>query len=201
MNPRRKAPNPERSEQRRQQILLAAAGCFERRGFHNASIAEISKVAGMSVGHIYHYFANKEAIIQAMVENRAEEIVQAMEEMRSREDVFAALVDCAGENLNRSTRASAAALKIEVLAEAARNPQILSTLHDADRISQTQLRETLLRVSPALGECPKALDAKANVIAALFDGLAIRTLVNPDFDRSAVIEALRLALRGVLNIS
>ena len=29
---------------------------------------ELAKRAGMSVGHIYHYFANKEAIIEAIVE-------------------------------------------------------------------------------------------------------------------------------------
>src|SRR3546814_8434618 len=65
-----KASSAERGEQRRRQILMAAADCFERRGFHGSSMAEISKVAGMSVGHIYHNFANKDAIIKAMAEAR-----------------------------------------------------------------------------------------------------------------------------------
>ena len=56
-----------RAAARRQQILNAAAQCFREHGFHGASIAQISKTAGMSPGHIYHYSENKEAIIAAIV--------------------------------------------------------------------------------------------------------------------------------------
>jgi len=48
---------------RRAQIRAAAGECFRQHGFHGTSIAQISKRAGMSTGHIYHYFENKEAII------------------------------------------------------------------------------------------------------------------------------------------
>src|SRR3546814_2226706 len=92
------------SDLRRRQILMAAADCFERRGFHGSSMAEISKVAGMSVGHIYHYFANKDAIIKAMAEARAEEIVVRIEGMRRSGDVLATIIENARDGLERSTR-------------------------------------------------------------------------------------------------
>jgi AcrR family transcriptional regulator len=61
---------PNRGQARRQQILDAAAACFVREGFHGTSIAKISKAAGMSPGHIYHFFESKEAIIGALVERK-----------------------------------------------------------------------------------------------------------------------------------
>lgn len=53
---------------RRKQILDAAATCFRRDGFRGASMANISLTAGMSTGHIYHYFESKAAIIEAVIE-------------------------------------------------------------------------------------------------------------------------------------
>jgi len=51
---------------RRTQILEAAVVCFAKRGFHQASMHDISAEAGISVGLIYRYFQNKEAVIAAM---------------------------------------------------------------------------------------------------------------------------------------
>ena len=58
----------DRAQARRQQVLTAAAECFRRRGFHGASMAEIAKTAGMSAGHIYNLFENKDDVIAAIVE-------------------------------------------------------------------------------------------------------------------------------------
>lgn len=71
-------PSP---ETRRQQILDAACERVRQSGFHGASMAEIAKAAGLSVGQIYRYFENKEAIIAAIV-------AQDLAEMR---DKFAEL--------------------------------------------------------------------------------------------------------------
>lgn len=192
-------PRPaERSEQRCQQILDAAAECFERRGFHNASMAEISKTAGMSVGHIYHYFENKEAIIRSMVEIQARELVSKMEQIRCHPDVLVALVERVDEGMARNTLRSRASLKIEVLAEAARNPGILETLCESDRVAMAKLKQTLIAALPPLAGEPALLDGRVNLIAALFDGLAIRALVNPDFDHEGLLAALRLTIETLL---
>jgi len=88
-----------RGEARRAQILDAAADCFRNHGFHGASIAQISKSAGMSAGHIYHYFANKEAIIAAIVERDLERILSLAAELRSAGNVLQAMLDCAAEGI------------------------------------------------------------------------------------------------------
>ena len=62
------ARRQKRTELRRDQVLDAAAQCFRAEGFHGASMARIAAAAGMSVGHIYQYFTNKDAIIIALCE-------------------------------------------------------------------------------------------------------------------------------------
>jgi len=71
-------------EARRQQILDAACDCVRQAGFHGASMAEIAKAAGLSVGQIYRYFENKEAIIAAIVAQDLAEMREKFAEMESR---------------------------------------------------------------------------------------------------------------------
>lgn len=49
-------PDPALADARRQQILDAAAACFLQQGYHAASMANISRTAAMSTGHIYHFW-------------------------------------------------------------------------------------------------------------------------------------------------
>jgi AcrR family transcriptional regulator len=52
-------------------------------GFHGASMADIAKAAGLSVGQIYRYFENKEAIIAAIVAQDLAEMREKFAEMES----------------------------------------------------------------------------------------------------------------------
>src|SRR6478752_6735584 len=67
---------------RREQILQAAMACFAKRGFHQTSMHDISAEAGISVGLIYRYFANKEAVISAMGERHKKQIQDLLEQAR-----------------------------------------------------------------------------------------------------------------------
>ena len=85
--------DPERAAGRRRQVLDAAAACFGRSGFHGASMAEISKAAGMSAGHIYNYFDGKDAIIAAFVEENVERVSALLRDLETRGDPLQALLD------------------------------------------------------------------------------------------------------------
>src|SRR3979411_177608 len=75
---------------RRAQILEAAMVCFAKRGFHQASMHDISAEAGISVGLIYRYFANKEAVISSMAERHKGEIHEVVERPRQAPTLLAA---------------------------------------------------------------------------------------------------------------
>lgn len=64
----RKPRSPEAQLQRREEIMRSALACFKRKGFHNVSMADIAREDGMSVGNLYNFFENKDAIIEAFAE-------------------------------------------------------------------------------------------------------------------------------------
>src|SRR5437899_8379150 len=72
----------ETSLDRRSQILDAALVCFAKRGFHQASMHDISAEAGISVGLIYRYFENKEDVISAMADRHKKQIHEILERAR-----------------------------------------------------------------------------------------------------------------------
>jgi len=56
-----------RSKLRREEILVAAATLFARRGFHGVSIDDIGSAVGMSGPGIYRHFPGKEAVLSQML--------------------------------------------------------------------------------------------------------------------------------------
>jgi AcrR family transcriptional regulator len=60
-------PQQTRSRQTRDSILLAATGLFKEEGPTALSFAGIAHAAGVSVGAVQFYFANKEAILEAVI--------------------------------------------------------------------------------------------------------------------------------------
>lgn len=64
-----------RTEQRRGQLLAAAARPMERDGFHGVSMQAVAKEAGVSVGLIYRYFGGKDDLLLAVIVNVLEAFV------------------------------------------------------------------------------------------------------------------------------
>jgi AcrR family transcriptional regulator len=78
----RKQPSQGRSRFTVQQIVEAAARVFEERGYTGATTNHIAERAGVSIGSLYQYFPNKEAILAVLLERHFEEGVQALEAVR-----------------------------------------------------------------------------------------------------------------------
>ena len=70
-------PAPERGRRTRRKLLDAATIEFGERGFHEASIASITRRAGVALGSFYTYFGSKEAIFRDLVRDLSEGVRQA----------------------------------------------------------------------------------------------------------------------------
>lgn len=68
MSPRSDEENQRIRDERREQILIAAARVFSRKGLAATKITEVAALAGVSHGLLYHYFPSKEDLFAALVE-------------------------------------------------------------------------------------------------------------------------------------
>jgi TetR/AcrR family transcriptional regulator len=76
-----RVPRKERERQRREgEFLEAAEEVFSRKGYHSATIQEISEKSEFAVGSIYHMFRNKDEIYTALLRMRMEEYLSLLEE-------------------------------------------------------------------------------------------------------------------------
>lgn len=183
-----------RADLRRAQVLDAAVLAFGRSGFHGASMADIATAAAMSVGQIYRYFANKEAIIAAIVARDLEEAIKLLDAVRAREaDEADQIIELVRHKMASMDDPVRAALSLEILAEAARNPKVAAIIRQADETGRAWLRDMLDR----RGVTSDCIEARMDMIAILVEGWTMRRVRNPDVDREAYVASLRHMLRGL----
>ncbi|MFJ6700849.1 ScbR family autoregulator-binding transcription factor [Streptomyces sp. NPDC091272] len=60
-------PKQDRAIKTRDEIIYAAASVFDERGYSGASMREIMKRAGVTLGAVYFHFENKEALARAVM--------------------------------------------------------------------------------------------------------------------------------------
>lgn len=66
---------------RRDLVLKTALKLFTERGYFNTSVHDIQREADVSIGSIYHYFKNKEAIAKALFDELVALMTQRFEEI------------------------------------------------------------------------------------------------------------------------
>lgn len=192
--------DPERAQNRRNLVLQAAAVCFARSGFHGASMSEISKEAGMSAGHIYNYFENKEAIVMAFVDLEVEHVTGQLRELEGKDDPLQSMIDDAPKHVDESLDPQFFQLPLEMFAEAARNPKIAEALRAGDQAAMDRFRPIIKRERERRGlpVDDELLDGRIDTVVSLFHGLPIRSLHRPQVNRNSLVEGYRVALKALL---
>jgi AcrR family transcriptional regulator len=72
----RKQPKQERSQVTVEAILSATTHILTENGYDQLTTNRVAERAGVSIGSLYQYFPNKEALIFALAEHHANEMVQ-----------------------------------------------------------------------------------------------------------------------------
>ncbi len=95
--------------------------------------------------------------------------------------------------LNEKTDLDTAALEMEMLAEAARNPAVAEIIRAADAAKRERLCALYRAARQARGMELGDAAASIEVIMALFDWLSGRAISHPDLDKAALLPLLRTA--------
>lgn len=111
----RKQPKQQRSAETRQRILDAAARVFAEFGYRGGTTNRIAEAANISIGSLYQYFPNKDAILAALTDAHI--------------DAGAALLTTRAAIDNHRDDPH---LHQVLFAEAPRSPALLARLRDAE---------------------------------------------------------------------
>ncbi len=174
MSPDRKSRNEEIREASKARILDAALELFSSHGYEYTSISQIARKAGISKGLIYNYYASKEEMLEALIENLNKgedkflEIFQNDDPSEVLENMFRLYFREIRENAEVWKMITALSLQLEKFEFV--HDMALEKLHRYYKLIEQQLR--------AIGY-PDA-EREAKVIAAVFDGMGIHHLIIRD---------------------
>jgi len=185
---------------RRKQILDAARSAFRSHGFHAASMAVVAAGAKMSVGQIYRYFDNKEAIVAAIVEEHIEEFMRDLTMLASEEGPLSErLLNNFRQTIRRHTHSGFLSLTYEVRAEAARHPDLQAIFVTKDRQIQNRIVE-LMKSTDLARLSDEDLIIRAEQVCVLFEGVVARIGRHADFDLTMINTLVRPLLTAVLTL-
>ncbi|MFC7622807.1 TetR/AcrR family transcriptional regulator [Microlunatus sp. GCM10028923] len=153
------------ARRRRQQdrIVHAAKNLFARQGIHRTSMQQIAAEAGMSVGSLYQYLPNKEAIIAEATRANDRATAQVLGEHPDLDQ----LRDLLGQTLRRTAAAAVehVALNVEISAEGSRNPVVAERLAEQFETSCELLADAFRRLDPELDRQESRLRAELYIVA------------------------------------
>lgn len=155
----------------------------------------------MSAGHIYHYFENKEAIIGAIVQRDLDRLVELWAELRASQDVRESVIELSAGKVEEMTDSFSAGLRLEIIAEAARNPEVARIVQAANNCCMENLIEILrlARQAGGMNDDDEILAAKGEIIASMFEGLMVRTVRNPTIDRKRMAGMMQHVMRRIIS--
>ena len=148
----------------RQQILTAARAVFERKGLYEASVSDVSKEAGLSVGSLYVHFRSKEAILVALIETADVNSVP-LAACNNSADLLAFVIALLQQQEVPDTAGQAARTSLEVAAIARRSPDVQAVVIKNFEQLRASLYDAVVRVSD------QAALAKLDLVHAVAESL------------------------------
>ena len=141
---------------------------------------DISAEAGISVGLIYRYFANKEAVISAMADRHKQEIQEVLERARQAPTLLESLEILFTAHCCEDEPHLVSAFVVDLYAEAARNAEIADLVRGVLETAMDGLIDLIARspenTNASHGLMPNEL---AELIFAVARGMLMRDVLRP----------------------
>lgn len=184
----------------RDRIVRASLGVFAEHGFHRATMQDIVRASGLSVGAIYTYFRSKSDLILAgcdlITDQELAQLGERLARVTGYRDRVAAAIGYWFDNVAVEQSAGGSGfLLLQAWAEADTDPAIREMLLRRRRETVTAV-VLLLQEGVLRGELPAWLDVASvsAALSALLDGMLIQAAEDGAAYRRADAERRVLAL-------
>jgi len=166
---------PTQAEERGHEILSSIRQAFAEKGFDGASMQDLARAAGMSVGNFYRYFPSKAAIVEAMCNLDLAEIERDFARVRVSGDPMVGLRTMIIETLGEECQEDGK-LWAEITAAALRKPEIAAA---ALKMEATILRHLTMIFAQVTGRTPEAASERyaghSEMLVMLVKAVVMRT--------------------------
>jgi TetR/AcrR family transcriptional regulator, transcriptional repressor for nem operon len=168
-----------KGQETRQRVVAAAAQLMFENGVAQTTIEDVRALAGVSNSQIYHYFADKTALVRAVIEYQTDAVIEPQEQLFARLDTMEGL---------REWRNFAVARQRELNCRGGCPiASLTSQLAENDEAARLQLAHSFARWSAGL--------------RAGLDAMHANGRLRPDADPEALTLSLLASLQGGLLIT
>jgi AcrR family transcriptional regulator len=177
----------------RDRIVNAAMRVFSNKGFHSATIADVCRESGLSVGAIYTYFSSKEVLFRQSCDLIAarglDELAGRLVDATTTAERMTIAIGLYIETIDEYAGAPGQISLLQAWAEAEREPSVRAMLA-ARRERLVGAGQFLIRQGMASGELPSWLDVDAVTrgFLGLLDGLLLQRVEAGDAYRPADLQ-------------
>ncbi|MBU1239053.1 TetR/AcrR family transcriptional regulator [Myxococcota bacterium] len=196
---RRRVPGQERSRYTVDQILAGAALVFEELGYAKTTTNHIAHRVGVSIGTLYQYFDNKDAILSALMEQHFRE-VQVLLSSVHRRDGEISLNDTIHSMVTGllDLHMKRPVLHQIMVSEAPRHPGLMAKMHEIEDEISDSLAAFLLGCSDL---DPAHVEHAVYLVVHVAEGITHEFVIHPPghMDRELFIKEVTSMLTGYLS--
>ncbi|MBM3611818.1 MAG: TetR/AcrR family transcriptional regulator [Alphaproteobacteria bacterium] len=182
------------ADQRSADILDRVRLAFAEKGFDGASMQDLARAAGMSVGNFYRYFPSKAAIIEALIARDMHEIEQDFHAITRSADARAALREVIVRRVAGAPCARDAAIMAEITAAAFRKPEVAAIARQMEDSVTSYMTATFAQIT---GLSPEACAHRFEGHARLIIMLVKATLCDTGHEPARRADLTDLVLRNI----
>jgi TetR/AcrR family fatty acid metabolism transcriptional regulator len=164
--------------EKRRAILHAAVRVFAEKGYHGCRIADVARAAGVAYGLVYHYFRNKDELLESVFAEQWAILMNAIQ----------AIDEGSGTASDKIAGIYGFVFDVYKTAPAAVRVLILEVTRTTHALRAGSTRETFER----------AVNLVADVVRQGRDRGELRPDVDPVVAATAILGALELAVSGMV---
>jgi AcrR family transcriptional regulator len=177
------------TEARRKLIVSTAAACFVEMGFHQTSMRDVAKAAGISVANLYNHFKSKSALIENIAYSESAQNDALIVLLKEGGDPEKTLRKFVAAYLDICCEPGVPELTIEVISEGLRNPSMAARFI-ANRAQLVSALDTVVVRYSGVQTSSEHTVCQAEAIIDLVEGLSVRAA----FDHRSIADKEKACL-------